>query len=95
MTQQQGNLPAKEYRVRTTKAAIWHNQVERDGQTVIQSSVKIQKSYQDSKTGDWNNMEMNLFPPEIPGMILILQKAYEECMLREIAGGADAPPATQ
>ncbi len=92
MTQQQGNLPAKEYRVRKTKAAIWHNQVERDGQTVIQSSVKVQKSYQDSKTGDWNNMEMNLFPSEIPGMILVLQKAYEECTLRQSEENSDLPP---
>jgi len=83
MTQQQGNQPAKEYRVAKTKTAIWHNQVERDGQTIIQSSVKIQKSFKDSKTGDWKNMEMNLFPSEIPGMILVLQKAYEECMLQD------------
>lgn len=95
MTQQQKNLPAKEYRVAKTKAAIWHNQVERDGQTVIQSSVKAQKSYQDSKTGDWKNMEMNLFPSEIPGMILVLQKAYEECMLRESEENPDQPPVAQ
>ena len=91
MTHQQGNLPIKEYRVAKTKAAIWHNQVERDGQTVIQSSVKIQKSFKDSKTGNWKNMEMNLFPSEIPGMILVLQKAYEECMLRESEENSKLP----
>ena len=92
MTQQQGNLPAREYRVGKAKTAIWHNQVERNGQTVIQSSVKAQKSYQDSKTGDWKNVEMNLFPSEIPGMILVLQKAYEECMLRESEENSALPP---
>ena len=95
MTQQQGTKPAKEYRVSGSRAAVWHNQVERDGQTVIQSSVKIQKSFKDSKTGDWKNMEMNLFPSEIPGMILVLQKAYEECMLRESEDDADLPTASR
>ena len=95
MTQQQGNKPAKEYRVAKTKTAIWHNQVERDGQTVIQHSIKVQKSYQDSKTDKWVNMEMSLFPSEIPGMILVLQKAYEECMLRMNNENSEANPPTQ
>ena len=94
MKQQQGNLPAKEFRAKSTKTAIWHNQVEREGQTVIQSSVKLQKSYHDSKTGDWKNIEMNVFPSEIPAMILVLEKAYEECVLRESEEDSSLPTAT-
>ena len=93
MTQQQGNQPAKIYRVGTTKAAIWHNQVKRDGKIVTQHSIKVQKSYQDSKTDNWVNMEINLFPSEIPVIILVLQKAYEECLLRENEENSDANPA--
>lgn len=95
MTQQQENQPATEYSVKKTKAAIWHNQIQREGQTIIQSSVKIQKSFKDTKTGDWKNMEINLFPSEIPGMILVLKKAYEECMLRENRENSDTNPAIQ
>jgi len=83
MVEQRANKPAKEFRVSGSRTAIWHNRVERDGQIVTQHSIKVQKSYQDSKTGNWVNMEMNLFPSEIPGMILVLQKAYEECLLRQ------------
>ena len=80
---QQANHPVKEFRVGTTKAAIWRNEVERDGQTVVQHSIKVQRSYQDPKTGDWKSQEMKLFPDHIPGMMLVLDETYKFCRLRE------------
>ena len=75
------NRPDKEFKSANIKAAIWQNQVEQDGKTIVQHSIKLQKSYQD-KAGDWKHMEINIFPSEIPSLQLVLNEAFGFCMLR-------------
>jgi len=88
---QQSNPPMKEFRAAGSgvKAAIWRNEVDKDGSTVIRHSIKLTKSYRDAKTGEWKSMEINLFPSEIPAARLVLTKAFEFVSLRTGEGDAE------
>ena len=76
--------PAAQFRNGNLKSCIWENKVKIDGQNVTQNRISIQKSYQDTKTGEWVNFELSLFPAEVARLISVLQAAYEGCALRRI-----------
>lgn len=91
MTQQQANTaPVKEFRVGGVKAAIWKNEVEQDGRTVIRYSVKIQRSYRDKASDEWKTTEY-FFPEDLPRLILVAQKAFEYVSLRESEESLEMP----
>lgn len=46
-------------------------------------TVSLQKSTQNLETGEWENQQIFLFPQEIPALITVAQKAYEDCTLNE------------
>ncbi|MFB0552319.1 MAG: hypothetical protein ACETWQ_03295 [Phycisphaerae bacterium] len=48
--------PIKSYRVGGIQASIWKNEKERDGNTVLQYSVRIQKQYRNDE-GDYQNTD--------------------------------------
>jgi hypothetical protein len=64
------------------KTAVFEKTVEKNGQTIVQKSISLQKSYKDS-SGDWVNNEIWLFPGELSAAIRVLQKAYDNCCLKE------------
>ena len=75
--------PQSRHRVGSISAAVFENKVEKNGQTVIQYSIPIQKGYKDPSSGEWVNHEIWLFPSEIPQLITVARKAYEQCVLKE------------
>ncbi|MFC1793676.1 hypothetical protein ACFL3Q_08840 [Planctomycetota bacterium] len=75
--------PKAQFRNSNFKAAVWENKSEKDGGTLIQHSVTLQKSFKDPGTDEWKHFEMRLFPAEIPAMISVAQKAYDKCLLKE------------
>ncbi len=79
--------PVKSYRVGGIQASIWRNEKERDGQTVLQDSVRIQKQFRNDE-GDYQNTDY-FFPDDLPKLQLVAQKAYEYIKLRE-SDGEDA-----
>ena len=79
MSEQQHTPPIKEFRAGHIKAAIWPNKVRQGDELVVQHSIKVQKSYKDPKSGDWKNIEINVFPSEIPDMRDVLERALEYC----------------
>ena len=76
------NHPDKEFRAGTIKAAIWRNEVEQDGRTVVQYSVRIQKRFHDQKSGEWKTTEY-FFPTDLPKLSLVVSKAFEYVSLKE------------
>ena len=64
------------------KAAVWQNEVERDGSTVIRHSVTFQKRYCDKASGDWKT-STSYFPDDIPRIRLVLREAYAFIVLKE------------
>lgn len=94
MSQQTPQPPEKEFRAGGIRASIWRNPVERNGQTVLQPSVKIQKQYLDPQTQQW--VETNYFyQNDLSKLILVAQKAYEYVSLVESEEAVDFPPAGQ
>ena len=78
----QGNAPVKELRAGGIKASVWKNeQVNEEGRTVVQHSVKIQRSYRD-KNGEWKQSEY-FYPADLPKLVLVAQKAFEFVSLSE------------
>lgn len=74
--------PIKEFRVGNVKLPIWKNEITRNGQTVVQYSIKPSRSYRDKQTGEWKTTE-HFFTNDLPKLILATQKAYEFCALKE------------
>ena len=86
----QGNQPVKEFRAGTVKAAVWKNEAQQDGRTVVNHSVKPQKSYRDKLTGEWRTTDY-FYAQDLPNLILVAQKAFEYISLRESEEGSDLP----
>ena len=89
MSQQQGAPPIKEFRARGgIKAAIWRNEETLNGRTVTRHWVRFQRSYCDQQ-GVWKMTEY-FRPQDLPGLVLVAQKAFEFVTLTE-SDGPDTP----
>jgi len=88
--------PIKTYRAGGISAKIWENQtIKPDGAVSVYHTISIERSYQD-KEGNWkstNSLRIN----DLPKAQLVLKKAYEALVLREVepahslAGGIPIP----
>lgn len=82
MSTQANDRPIREFRSRGLKVAVWENQTEQDGQTVVQHSLTTQKRYRDRQTGEWKDSS-TLFPDDILRMARLLERAYDWIEMRE------------
>lgn len=80
---QESKYPEKKFKVNKITTAIWRTQHNKNGQSRNRFSIKLQKSYRDSNTGQWKTQEIVLFPAEIPAVQAVCQRAYEHCMVDE------------
>jgi len=61
------------------RAAIWQNEVTRNGKTELVPSVQIDRTYKDS-SGAWQRT--NKFGVrDLPRLVVVAQKAYERLVL--------------
>ena len=79
---EQGQAPIKEFRAGSIRAAIWKNETEVEGRTVVQHSVRIEKRFFDKKTGEWRASDY-FFANDLPRLCLVTEKAFEYVALRE------------
>jgi hypothetical protein len=84
MSDPAANRPVKELRVRNIRLSIWQHEGTRDGQAVMLHSVTLNKRYRDSSTGEWTDSG-SFFPDDLPRLRLLLDKAYEFLMLRDVS----------
>lgn len=83
MNQQHATPPIKKFCVRGgIEAAIWQNQVEQNGRTVMQYSIKVQRSYKDKTTEKWKTTDY-FRPQDLPRLILAAQEAFRFVSLLE------------
>ena len=68
--------PIKEFRAASIKAAIWGEEREEEGRTVVRHTVRIQKRYLDKDSGEWRTTEY-FFPNDLPRLCLVAEKAFE------------------
>lgn len=81
MSQQDKSKPIKDFRSGNIQASIWRNEAEKDGQTVVRHSVRIQKQFRNDG-GDYQETNY-YFRDDIPKLILVAQKAFEFIALSE------------
>ena len=80
--------PAKEFRSGAITVAIWRNETQENGKTIVKHSVRIQKRYRDDE-GTWKD-SCYFFPDELPKISMLTNKAYEFIQLKESKDGEDA-----
>ncbi len=73
--------PEKRFKAGSCEAAVFENEITRDGNTITVKKVAIQKRYntQDDEWKSTHSLDQN----DIPKMMLALSKAYEYLTLRE------------
>ena len=90
MSQQNDSKPIKDFRAGNIQASVWRNEIQKDGQTVVRYSVKIQKQF---RKDDGNYQETNYyFRDDIPRLILVAQKAFEFIALNESKDTEESVP---
>ena len=82
-----GNLPEKKFSTGALVATVWENQGKnKEGDDVSFRTVSFQRRYMD-KDGEWqytSTLRIN----ELPKASLVLQKAYEYLVMKEMQSAA-------
>jgi len=81
MSQQKNSKPVKSFKAGTIQASIWRKETEKDGQTVVQYSVRIQKQYKNDKD-EWQNTDY-YFPEELAKLESVVRKAFDFISVKE------------
>jgi len=87
---QEKSKPIKDFRSGNIQASIWRNEVDKDGQTVVRHSVRIQKQFRNDE-GDYQETNY-YFRDDIPRLILVAQKAFEFISLSESKEAEESIP---
>ncbi|MBW2976362.1 hypothetical protein KY347_02865 [Candidatus Woesearchaeota archaeon] len=78
-----GNLPEKRFSTGSLTATVWQNQgVSKAGEEVSFRTVSFQRRYKD-RNGDWQSTS-TLRVNDLPQASLVLQKAYEYLVMKEL-----------
>lgn len=86
MPEQNHKQPDKEFRAGTIVAAVWETTTTINGRSVPQHSIRIQKRYRDERSGQWKSTTY-FRPDDLPKLALVVNKVYEDVMLRTSAEG--------
>jgi len=82
-----GNIPEKKFSTGALTATVWENQGKnKEGLDVSFRTVSFQRRYMD-KNGEWqstNTLRIN----DLPKASLVLQKAYEYLVMKELQNAA-------
>jgi hypothetical protein len=73
--------PEKRFKAGSCEAAVFENEITRDGNTITVKKVAIQKRYK-TQNDEWKSTH-SLDQNDLPKMMLALSKAYEYLTLRE------------
>ena len=83
MTKKPKEQPVKTFRIGRITSALWKREVETEGTPKTRYSVKIQKSFKDPKSGEWQTYDMYLNPAELLVLAALAQKAYDYAVIQE------------
>lgn len=90
MTEENKPKPIKDFRSGGIQASVWRNEVEKNGQTQVRHSVKIQKQFR-KEDGDYQDTNY-YFRDDLPKLILVAQKAFEFISLTESKDAEETVP---
>ena len=78
-----GNLPEKKFSTGALVATVWQNQgVGKSGEDISYRTVSFQRRYKDP-SGEWKSTS-TLRVNDLPKASLVLQKAYEYLVMKEM-----------
>ena len=82
-----GNIPEKKFSTGALTATVWENQGKnKEGLDVSFRTVSFQRRYMD-KNGEWQSTS-TLRINDLPKASLVLQKAYEYLVMKELQNAA-------
>ena len=82
-----GNIPEKKFSTGSLSATVWQNQGKsKSGEEVSFRTVSFQRRYLD-KNGEWQTTS-TLRVNDLPKASLVLQKAYEYLVMKELQNAA-------
>lgn len=82
-----GNIPEKKFSTGGLTATVWENQGKsKEGNDVSFRTVSFQRRYMD-KNGEWQSTS-TLRVNDLPKASLVLQKAYEYLVMKELQNAA-------
>jgi len=87
---QQNNKPIKSLRAGKIEASIWRNEIDKDGRTIPQYSIRIKKRFR-KDDGSYNDTNY-YFPEELPKLAVLVQKAFEYVVLTEKTDPEETAP---
>ncbi len=76
------NKPLRKFRAGALSATIWENIGQKEGQSVVYNTVSFERSFKD-KEGNWQTTN-SLRASDLPKASMVLQKAYEYLVCKEI-----------
>ncbi len=90
MAKQEKSKPIKTFRAGGIQASVWRDETEKDGQTVVQHSVRIQKQFR-KEDGSYADTQY-YFQDDLPKLVLVAQKAFEFISLKSPKDTEEATP---
>lgn len=90
MSQQNNSKLEKSFRSGSIEVSIWRQEVDRDGQTIVRHSAKIQKQYKNDKN-EWQDTNI-YFPEELAKLESLARKAYDFILVKESKNTEEATP---
>ena len=91
---QEKKRPQREFRAGRVSAAVWKNEIDRDGRTVPQWSTKIKKTYRDGSSDGWKATDY-YYPSELSDLLIVTRHALDFIRLREKTWDDIEEPAAQ
>lgn len=76
------NKPVKTYRAGACSASVFANDIKTEGVARTFLTVAFSCRYHDDATGEWKDAT-SMTANELARAIVVLQKAYEHCVLQE------------
>ncbi len=76
------NKPLRKFKAGGLSATIWENISQKEGQSIVFNTVSFERSFKD-KEGNWKSTS-SLRVNDLPKASLVLQKAYEFIVLKEL-----------
>ena len=73
---QKTKTPFKKIKAGKISIALWRDETETEGHTIIQYTVEIQKRFGDKQADQWKTVEY-LYPADLPNLIICAQAAIE------------------
>lgn len=75
------NRPINKWRASNIEVAIWHNTKEQNGEEIGFKTVSLSRSYKKKNEDIWRSEVINLRRADIPKVIAVLNKAFDELIL--------------